>query len=213
MLTYKINNEDIFERYGMLVSSDEGLTDQLSIKGMEEVDLPGQHGKDVDLSEMRFDARTMILKIGFLAESPGEMEQKIARFRRALLQKELLRLEVSGHGLSLHYDVYCPSGFKVVKRWRDSKTINTFALTLIEPQPVKHVYKCFTMQAGLAINSPHALQIGFGDGNVKRYVFHENIAHNYTDGFERHFIVVAGVGIADTGVISTNMELICSVYS
>ena len=195
----------------MLVSADEGLTDQLSIKGVEEVDLPGAHGKDVDLSEIRYDVRTISLKIGFIASSPRELEQKIARFRQFLLQRELLRLEVSGHGLSLHYDVYCQNGFKVAKKWRDSKTINTFTLSLIEPQPVKRVYYCRSRQAALTVNSTYALQIGFGDGFVKKHCFNEAVLHNYTDDHVVHYVVVAGV--LDDAVINTDMELICSVLS
>jgi hypothetical protein len=211
MLKYKINNEDIFERYGMLVSADDGLTDRLGIKGVEEIDLPGHHGKDVDLSEICFDTRTITLRVGFLANSPDELEEKIARFRRLLLQKELLRLEVSGHGLSLHYDVYCQTGFKVTKKWRDGKTINTFILTLIEPQPVKHIYRCRTQQAILETISPNAIQIGFGDGCVERYCFNKTIEHNYADGYILHHVIVAGV--LDKAIINTNMELICSVSS
>ena len=192
MLTYRINNEDIFERYGVLVSSDDGLTDRLAIKGVEEVDLPGQHGKDVDLSEIRFDVRTITLKAGILAINPEDLERKIVRFRQILLRNELIRLEVSGHGLSLHYDVYCQSGFKVTKKWRDSKTISTFAVTLIEPQPIKHIYRCRSRQAIISITSPNALQVGFGDGIVKRYCFDDEIEHDYTDDRTVHYIIVSG---------------------
>ena len=146
-----------------------------------------------------------------MAESPAELEGKIARFRRFLLQKELLRLEVSRRGLSLHYDVYCQSGFKVTKKWRDSKTVNTFTLTLIEPQPIKHIYICRTPQAVLEVSSTYALQIGFGDGYVKRYCFNEAIIHNYTDGRYPHYIIIAGV--LDNAIINTNLKLICSVSS
>ena len=211
-MRYLINNRDISEDFGVVVQSDEGLADHLAMKDIETVDNPGQHGQEIDLTTVRYSHRTITLKCWFRSYSPVELERSVAHFRAFLLQQQLLRLEISHKGLSLHYDAYCPNGFKVTKQWRDHKMINQFTLTLIEPQPIKRVYHCRDTVAKLSIQSDQPLQVGLGDGVVLKHVFEREIEHTYQDGVEIHHVIVAGVFAPET-VINTNMTLICSVSS
>ena len=187
-----------------------GVFDMLSIKEPDIVDYPGEHGHDADLSQRRFQARTVTLNCGMSALSAGDLERQIAAFRR-VLGVGISRLEVNAYSqVRGWYDVYCKDGFRVKKNLRAGKNLAWFNLSLIEPLPVKRVYSTYGRVASFEFESDKNISISWGDGVINSYCV-QGMAHAYTDTVDKHYIIIAGS--VENLLINTNCVLECKVYS
>lgn len=211
-MKYFLNGVD-FKEYGIHVKSSRGILDALELKEPMELDWPDYHGKVVDLSSIRYDAREITLNCFSLAIDRTAAIQKLNEFFIELSKPGTHRLMIStGEAKPLVYEVYRQGGVSVNKNWRGSINIGEFTMQLIEPEPIKKVLKhqrtgTGNMQVSVTFSSEKQLSFFWGDG-TRSVGRGENITltHDYQENGS-YYIIIAGV-IDEISSLSTNAEVI-----
>lgn len=210
-MKYYLNGVD-FAQYGVYVSDSRGFLDALELKEPVALDWPDYHGQQVDLSAPRYQSRELVLECFSTAISKSDSVQKLTEFFNELSKPGLHRLMVdTGEVKPLVYDVYRQGAISVKKVWRGGVNIGQFNLTLIEPDPIKKVYKHIAatgaMQVSFTLTSEKLVTIKWGDG-TSTTGRGDNIAlsHDYTNA-GTYYPVISGV-IDEISAITTNATLV-----
>jgi hypothetical protein len=196
-----------FKEYGIYVAGSNGVIDGLSLKEPEKYDWPDYHGEQVDLSAKRYKSREITLDCWMLVSSNTDMIQKANSFFIQLSKPGTRRLMIdTGEGKPLVYEVYWLEGIKIDKKWRAGENIGTFALKLVEPDPVKKVLKWRGAgTVSITVNTPKSLTFFWGDGSQTLNVIgSKTITHTYSNN-SIYYIVIAGV-IDEIVSITTTAE-------
>ena len=162
---YSINGK-YFKDYGVYVSSSLGLLDALKRKPIKTYDWPEYHGESLDLSNPKYEAREIVLNCFVMGSNYEEMFINFRNIVMSEFQKSgTQRLMVEAFGLkALPYEVYLIDDVKLLKEFKNSKTVGTFQLKLIEPNPIKKVLYLTDNTLNLSYNSSKETEIFFNDG-------------------------------------------------
>ena len=162
---YSINGK-YFKDYGIYVSSSLGLLDALKRKPIKTYDWPEYHGESLDLSNAKYEAREIVLNCFVTGDNYEEMFINFRNIVMSEFQKSgTQRLLVEAFGLkALPYEVYLIDDVKLLKEFKNSKTVGVFQLKLIEPNPIKKVLYLVGNTLNLSYNSTSETEIFFNDG-------------------------------------------------
>lgn len=204
-----------FMNYQVYVSDSKGVVDGLKLKDRVEVDWADEHGMMVDLERPRFQQREIELDCWMPADSMTEFAMKVDRFLKLFVSKGLHRLKIEiNENKPLVYEVYCPDGTAVKKKWRQVDMIGTFTLKMKEAFPIKRVLR-FNQKPpvsnppvlpfspfptgfrGVYLNfkCPTPLNIYWGDGTSQVDVLAEDyllLSHIYPKDQKNYEIIIAG---------------------
>ena len=202
-----------FNDIDLHVESSTGVLDLPKLKTPTSVDWADYHGKVIDLTEKRYQAREITLNCWLRAKGKMDFTERVNRVYDILRQDGTQRLMISIHPTKpLVYEVYCEDGVAPSKRWHDDKMIGTFSLKLKEPDPVKRVIRhqrmnYATSELKIELKSDKMITIYWGDGEVTADVYGDctgdnAIKHTYADN-GIYYAIVGGV-IEDITEFSTN---------
>lgn len=183
-----------FTTYGVRVSKSKGLFSRPKPKSIQSQSWPEQHGKVVDLAHKYYDSREIKLSCFITGSSKTDFINKATAFLALFDASGTRRLMVdAGAARALFYEVYLESQIDIDKTWFEGQMTGTFELSLIEPSPVKRVYRVTGTSASLTITCPKALDIYWGDGSVSRDVYGTSKVASHTYGSSgTYFIIIAG---------------------
>lgn len=210
-MKYYLNGVD-FAQYGVYVSDSRGFLDALELKEPVALDWPDYHGQQVDLSAPRYRSRELILECFSTAISKSDSVQKLTEFFNELSKPGVHRLMVdTGEVKPLVYDVYRQGAVSVKKVWKGGVNIGQFNLTLIEPDPIKKVYKHIAatgaMQVSFTLTSEKLVTIKWGDGTITTARGVDVLlSHDYANA-GTYYPVISGV-IDEISAITTNATLV-----
>ena len=164
-VNYFINGKK-FRDYGIYVSSSLGLLDALKRKPIKTFNWPEYHGESLDLSNPKYEAREIVLNCFVTGDNYEEMFINFRNIVMTEFQKSgTQRLMVEAFGLkALPYEVYLIDDVKLLKEFKNSKTVGTFQLKLIEPNPIKKVLFLSGTSLNLSYNSTQETEIFYGNG-------------------------------------------------
>ncbi|MDR1346241.1 MAG: hypothetical protein LBK03_06030 [Bacteroidales bacterium] len=142
-------DEHKFRDCSVFVKSGGGLFDRPKLKKPLSHSWAEEHGESVDLELMVYEPRKLTLDCFFVDESAYDFMVRLPYFLGLFSKNRLLQLRVEVNGrMPLLYMVYPQEEISVIKRFRDGKMTGTFKLTLVEPEPVKRVYRLTVRQGG-----------------------------------------------------------------
>ena len=184
-------NDKFFKDFGVYISNSDGLFDALKRKKINSYNWNEYHGLSVDLSNPKFEQRSITLK-GFVIGSDWEemklnFDSIVEEFQKSGTQ----RLFVEPFGSKpLLYEVYLEDEVKLDKKFKQGKMIGVFSINLIEPNPLKIVYYTDLEIIDISFNSSYETEIFWGDGTksvfssnvneLKDYAFPSYISSGYT---------------------------------
>lgn len=214
-LTYYIDYKEIATHYGVHISASKGLIGRPEKKEPESVEYAFEHGMRVDLSMPRFREREITLQCFVHASSRDSMADMVNAFMLDINKPGYHRLEVALDGRkSLFYEVYADGASYVSADWSSSLSIGTFTLKLIEPHPVKAVFRIQAEQgasADFSVNAESPINIHWGDGTCDMDVQNGTIRHVFERSAE--FVVASGqvqgmsLNSADMDVITIHSQI------
>ena len=208
-IKYYINNVDI-ATLGVYVSASEGILNRPSRKEIKSQSYNDEHGVVVDLSQNYIDKREITLTCFIKADDKATFINNVQSFENLFSGTGLQRLRIEVDGCKpLVYDVYLDTAITIKKTWNENDMVGTFSVKLIEPNPVKKVYKYIRSSAASAtatvtISTTKCVDITWGDGSATFDVVgsSQSITHDYTSN-GTYYIVVAG-DIDNISSISVN---------
>ena len=200
-ITYKLDGVDLIN-YNVYISASDGLLSRPKPKENMAVNWPDYNGTVVDLTKRLYEAREIELSCFIKAESQQEFIKMCNNFLALFDKTGTRRLEVfvdyEVTPKPLTYEVYLADEVNVSKKWNMATMVGTFKIKLMEPEPIKRVFKYTrysdaTKTASLTLTSSKLLNVYWGDGS---HTFDasgtaQTLTHNYTeDG--TYYIVITG---------------------
>lgn len=230
IFTLQRENDDVeyyvnginFKTFGVEVSKSDGLIDALERKDPLRVEWDSYHGEVIDLSRPHWRQREITLECFIIAKNNTDFVRSVNRFIAEFSKSGTQRFtcEYAGTVKPLEYDVYRNDKIEISKNWNDELMVGTFALSLVEPQPVKMVLKHISEEknsvAWIKCKSNKMLTITWGDNDNSCTINDtENktkssglrglpikISHRYTENGE--FNIVVHGNIESVTEIETN---------
>jgi len=209
-IEYKINYVD-FKDYSVSVRKGDGFFDALKMKEPFKVDWADEHGEVLDLTEVRYEPRTITLDCFIHGTTKDVFDEKVKGFLDKFYGSGTKRLHINTGSIDYVYEVYLRDGSNVKKKWRDSDMIGEFTLTLVEPQPIKRIIHFIRADgnttASITLTCPRPLTIYWGDGTITDNVMGTSVTktHTYSANGSK-FIILAGV-IEKVSSLTTNGTL------
>jgi len=203
---YKIHYET-FKSFGVFVKQGDGFFDALKMKEPFSVDWPDYHGQVLDLSDPRYEARTITLECFCYARTKEDFDEKIKRFMNMFYGAGTKRLSLDASGLIFNYEIYMAAESKVKKRFRSIDMVGEFTLELIEPQPIKRIIYFLSASGNntitVSFTTRKPLSIYWGDGSrLDNVIGTVTKTHTYESNGTK-YVIIAGV-IEEVSNLSTN---------
>lgn len=155
-----------------------------------------QHGSQILGRAVYYDQREITLKCfasGASVEAVGALIERLGQLLAPEHQGGTLRLAIEAGSTVRQYEVYSSDAIAPELKHRGGKVLATLSLKLIEPEPIKRVYRVAGSGAQGRLVSSKAVNIYWGDGTVSLDVVGvATLNHQYTDGKSEHLIVVSG---------------------
>lgn len=207
-MTYKINGTDI-STLGAIVTDFSGLFDALEAKSVKTYDVASQHGVMVRNDGIRYKERTITLELLVIADTAASV---ISTIEGLMLTHSRIRLErINGYEVKIWDCVYD----KEASREYYHEGAERVSIVLIEPAPIKKVYKStgnFSITSAPTSGSiQQPLLISCGDYTLLENKRAGTHTHTYTDGYDSHYVIVSGVLDEVTLSGLTNLTLLYSV--
>ena len=207
-MTYKINGTDI-STLGVIVTDFSGLFDALEAKSVKTYEVASQHGVMVRNDGIRYKERTITLELLVIADTAASV---ISTLEGLMLAHSRIRLErINGYDVKIWDCVYDKETSREYYR-EDAERVT---IVLIEPQPIKNVYKStgnFSLtSAPKSGSTQQPLLISCGDYTLLENKRTGTHTHTYTDGYDSHYVIVSGVLDEVTLSGLTNLTLLYSV--
>jgi len=208
IMTYKINGTDI-STLGVVVTDYSGLFDALEPKSVKTYDVASQHGVMVKNDGIRYKERVINLELLILAENAAQV---ISNIETLMLAHSRIRLErINGYDVKIWDCVYD----KESSREYYHEGAERVSIVLIEPAPIKKVYKStgnFSLtSAPKSGTTQQPLLISCGDYTLLENKRTGTHTHTYTDGYDSHYVIVSGVLDEVTLSGLTNLTFLYSV--
>jgi hypothetical protein len=208
IMTYKINGTDI-STLGVVVTDYSGLFDALEPKSVKTYDVASQHGVMVKNDGIRYKERVINLELLILAENAAQV---ISNIETLMLAHSRIRLErINEFDVKVWDCVYDKESSREYYH-ENAERVN---IVLIEPAPIKRVYKStgsFSItSAAVSGSTQQPLLISCGDYSLLENKRAGTHTHTYTDGYDSHYVIVSGVLDEVTLSGLTNLTLLYSV--
>ncbi len=164
MIRYKIRGIDT-QDFGLIVSEGVGLLDPLTPKRNRRAQLDGYiHGEVINRAKILFESRKITLKCALVGDGATQFSERAAALNELFYGRNIgttFRLEVvtpANH--PLEFEVYCSKigTFSNVK-WRNGVMAANVTIELIEPEPVKRVYKINDKATKVQVKNPLGKQL------------------------------------------------------
>lgn len=178
---YSVNSK-YFKDFGVFISGSDGLGDSLKRKPVNTYDWAEYHGSSPDLSNPKFEQREITLK-GFVVGNNWDIMMAnfntiIGEFQKAGTQ----RLLIEPFSMKPRpYEVCMIDEVRLLKEFKKGKMVGTFALKLIEPNPIKKVYSTDLDIINISYFSSSETEIFWGDGTKNTF------SGNVTETKDFHF--------------------------
>jgi phage-related protein len=207
-MTYKINGTDI-STLGVVVTDFSGLFDALEAKSVKTYEVASQHGVMVKNDGIRYKERVINLELLILAENAAQV---ISNIETLMLSHSRIRLErINEFDVKVWDCVYDKESSREYYH-ENAERVN---IVLIEPAPIKRVYKStgsFSItSAAVSGSTQQPLLISCGDYSLLENKRAGTHTHTYTDGYDSHYVIVSGVLDEVTLSGLTNLTLLYSV--
>ncbi|KAA0126440.1 hypothetical protein FY557_17470 [Chryseobacterium sp. SN22] len=162
---YSLNGKQ-FKDFGVYVSESSNLAGMLERKQITQYDWAEYHGISPDLSRPRYKEREIELKCFIRGEN---WEDLFANFRDLVIsdfsKAGTQRLQVQPMGFkTLAYEVFMKDEVQIEKQFSQGEMFATFTLKMIEPNPIKKIFKTSLDSFRLKYDSPSETEIFIGDG-------------------------------------------------
>ena len=208
IMIYKINGTDI-STLGVVVTDYSGLFDALEAKSVKTYDVASQHGVMVRNDGIRYKERIINLELLILAENAAQV---ISNIETLMLAHSRIRLErINEFDVKVWDCVYDKEASREYYH-EDAERVN---IVLIEPAPIKKVYKstgAFSItSAAVSGSTQQPLLISCGDYTLLENKRTGTHTHTYTDGYDSHYVIISGVLDEVTLSGLTNLTFLYSV--
>lgn len=196
-------------RSGVMVA--EKIDDFLGYK-TDRVYTTPSHGVSIRTQGMRYDRRDLTLTLYVYTTNRDNVMSAANEIRALFYADKPSRLTRVYGTTEQVWDVYY-NGCNSFNRFADDFV--TIELNLIEPAPVKHVYRAsaasvsITTESVTANQTQEPLLISWGDGSFTENARAGTHSHTYDDAAETHYVIVSGV-IEDV-IITTDLTVIYSI--
>ncbi len=161
---YSVNGK-YFKDWNVFISDSDGLFDGLKRKKVNSYNWAEYHGKSVDLTKPKFEAREITLKGFVIGDNWEQMKSNFDVILREFQKSGTQRLLIEPFGMkALPYEVYLEDELKLEKKFKEGKMVGVFLIKLIEPNPIKKVLYFPGDKLNLSFNSPTETEIFFGNG-------------------------------------------------
>lgn len=211
MLRYTIattgTNTNILTTYGVNVSGTTGLIGRPDFKEpSHKYNWEYLNGEWIDLGHRRYKPRTITMRCWLKGATKQLAIEKLNNFLKAFDTDQLIRLGVGfvqnnsgaiqNDTKGLYYLVYLSKVNIKEYKWRSGKQILNFDITLVEPSPIKRIYKVTATDSGTVTatyTSTSEFDIHWGDGDVDVNLIGTSQikTHGYTGG--NFILIVTGV--------------------
>lgn len=217
MIRYYIDNQELGS-LGVNVSRVSGLFNLPKLKDVLKTSWPNRHGEVVDLSNPIYDIREIELECWIRATSRIDFMNKANQTLLNLFAKPNLReLRVEyDPGKPLLYYCYPAAGVNLNResRWNASVQVGRFNIKLVEPEPLKRVYKFIandvqnSRQLHMQFNPSPLFTVFWGDGNFDVVTAGTQVDHYYqADGV--YYVSIVGMVNQINGLVTLpELELI-----
>lgn len=171
-INYYINGVSLRD-YGIYVSAAKKLLSLPQRKDGISHEYDNEHGKSVDVSRF-FKERKMTVSCFTDVRTNGNFIDTIYAFKQMLIGYGMFQMEVefAGANRRLCYWCYLGGEMDVVPKYSAAKSMATFDIVLVEPCPVKRVFKVVTTGTNREISlefsggDPKYYSIVWGDGSM-----------------------------------------------
>lgn len=206
-LTWYIDRVNIATAYGCYVEGSTGLMDMPKAKTPLTVDINDYHGELLDMEDMRYGPRDIVLSCFILGTTMDDFNSKCNALKVALAADGPHQLTITGFTKPVSYIVMCMDGFTVSKQWQVSGyTIGSFQMKLKEMCPVKRILT-YTGAGTAGIDSigflDNSARIYWGDGEFSTpadATESGQYPHTYSDA-GTYYVVITGA--INTGVTAS----------
>lgn len=207
MIIYKIQGRDVRE-YGLFVGRGVGLLDPPTPKRnrYQQMDLH-LHGEMINRQKVYFETRKITLTCSIIANNATQFLDRINNIKNLLQVKGTFRLEVftpAEHPLV--YEVYCSQINLEPTVWRNGKMATTCTINLVEPEPIKRVYKVVDTSQEVVVNNVKGILLNVYRSNSIAIEQKEKRMVLYPPFTNNEYIIISGdLGIDDEITLSNAM--------
>lgn len=202
-IAYYIGGYDLYTTFGITISGSKGVIDLPKLKDPLNYSWPDAHGIAIDLGSPVFEYKDITLECVMRATNRLSFVETLNTFMKMLLAANTRRLQINiDSAKPLVYEVYCPDGAAINKRWNPAKQYGFFTLKLREPEPVKRVVRFSApLTASITITSvSKSCNIYWGDGTSAKDVMGTSQVRTKTFGGSGYrFAIITGDIDAITG--------------
>lgn len=198
-LTWYIDRNNIATEYGCYVEGSTGLMDMPKAKTPLSVDINDYHGELMDMEDIRYQPRDIVLSCFLIGTSMDDFNEKMNGLKVLLAGDGPHQLTITGLTTPVSYIVMVMDGFSVSKQWRVSGlTLGTFQVRMRELCPVKCVLTITTasMKSMTVDFLDNSGRIFWGDGAYSTPSETGEYNHGYQApiGFppETFYVVITG---------------------
>jgi hypothetical protein len=191
-----------FSTYSVCVSESEGLLDIPARKKPFSQSWDDEHGEVVDLRKKYYEPREITLNCFIEANGEIDFITKLNTFLFLFDAADTRRLmiEFTGANKPLVYEVYLKDSVSIDKTWDSNLMVGTFKLKLVEPEPVKRVYKVVPTESGGVLVaaaeftvSTKLFNVYWGDGSSDKDVSGTGSpTHTYSVA-GTYYVIITGV--------------------
>lgn len=163
-LKWSINGRD-FSDFGINVQESKGVLDKLKPRERNSYTWAEYHGKQFDLSKPFYEAREMELQCWLKASYSDTLTENFNSFLALFDTKSTKRFTIEPFGNKEYaYEVLLNGSADLTKEFRDGEMYGSFTLKLIEPNPIKKIFKTTLDSFKLSYEIDSETEIFFGDG-------------------------------------------------
>lgn len=150
---YTVNGK-YFKYFGVYVSGSKGLLGKLKPRERNSYNWAEYHGKQIDLSATKYEAREFTLECFIRAANIDELTERFNSFMIDFDKSGTQRIIVEPFGYKPYvFDVVLTDKPDLEKQFKDGEMFGTFNLSLMEPNPIKRILYTSNPNFTLSYNS------------------------------------------------------------
>lgn len=163
-LKWSINGR-YFSDFGINVQESKGVLDKLKPRERNSYTWAEYHGKQFDLSKPFYEAREMELQCWLKASDSDTLTENFNSFLALFDTRYTKRFTIEPFGNKEYaYEVLLNGSADLTKEFREGEMYGSFTLKLIEPNPIKKIFKTTLDSFKLSYEIDSETEIFFGDG-------------------------------------------------
>lgn len=151
---YSLNGK-YFKYFGVHVEFSKGLLDKLKPRERQNYVWAEYHGKQIDLSPAKYEARDIVLSCWVKGDNIQKLTEQYISFLSEFDKSGTLRLLVEPFGYKpFVFDVILMDKSEMDKEFRDGEMFGKFTISIQEPNPIKRILYTSNSQLTIAYKSP-----------------------------------------------------------